>query len=293
MFDKDFRGSIRSFFRRDPCIVLHLPGLGGVTGGLTDISGNKYNATARNTPASYHGRFGGHAYRLVNTDGTAAKYIDVPGSATITWAAGTKLSIIFWVYFTSLVSETNEPNFRFIEKGASSSGGASGNFNISWGGTTFGFGYTNSALTTTYSCGTTMAAFVRRWNCIGITYTFPTTSDSTPPVFFINGVQSPVSNMSPTPNGTVVTNTGEALTLGSDQYGYTYYATDCRGLNGILDEMAFWKGRIISPVEMAAYYRNATRRANTMRRLTDYVAAGGGSAVPVFQSNYSRKRRAA
>jgi hypothetical protein len=294
MYDKDFRGSIRSFFRRDPCIVLHLPGLAGSAGGLVDVSGNKYNATARNTPASYHGRFGGHAYRLVNADGTAPKYFDVPGSATITWAAGTKLSVIFWVYFTLAPSETTEANFRFIEKGADSSGGASGNFNISFNGSVIGFAYTNSAQSATYSTSGASPAWVRFWNCIGLTYAFPTGSDATPPAIYINGVRSTVPNMSGPPNGTVRTATGQSLTLGADQYSIAQYASDCRGLNGILDEMAFWKGRIVSPVEMAAYYRTAMRHMNPMFRLTDAAAAaGGGSAVPVFHSNYSRRRRAA
>jgi len=258
-----FAGSIWPFFRADRSIIIYLPGLSGISQALTDISGGARNATARNSPAlGSFGRFGGGAYNLVNARNIAPKYIDIPGSTTVTWASGTKFSIIFWVFFSKTITESGEANYRFLEKGADSNGGASGNWNISWGGSGIGFAYTNAANSASYSTSSAKVVFVRGWNCIGVTYTFPTTSNATPPAIYINGVRSTVANMSPTPDGTVRTATGQALTIGSDQYGIAN-TSDNRAINGIIDEVAIWKGRIVTPVEMVAYYKGAV---NTQRR---------------------------
>ena len=287
-----FPGTARSVFRRDPTIVAHFPGLAGATGGLVDISGNAYNATARGTPnANYFGRHKKQAYRYVNTKTGGAKYIDFPGSATITWAAGTKLSIAFWFYAYQTVTESGEANWRFMEKSAQSNGGASGNWNLAYSGNGLSLGYSNSANSASYSISQADVYIHKEvWYHVIWTYSFPTGSDATKPSLFVNGRKQLLGAWNSTPNGSVITATGETCKIGADSYGATYGGSDNRGMNGMLDEVVFWKGREITPAEAWKFYRMSSR--SRAAYVHAEPAAAGGSAVAAMMNSYRRMRAA-
>jgi hypothetical protein len=166
--------------------------------------------------------------------------------------------MIFWLMFDKSIADSGESNYRFLEKSAASGGGASGNFNIGANNWAISFSYTNSSNSTSYSCNQTVGPGLKVgvWTMIAITYSFPTSSNTTRPRLYVNGYEVTVSSWNVSPNGTVITNTAEPLQIASDSYSESY-PSDSRGVNGKFAEMAFWKGRILSPVEIAHYYRFA------------------------------------
>lgn len=285
------RSSIKSFFRQDPNLIVLVPIAGSSL--LVDLSGGGRNATAVNSPASGPSSLvRRQTYKFVNQKNVAPKHLTVAASATVTWAAGALLSMIFWALMDTTVAGSGETNYRFIEKAASSGGGSSGNFNINTGNYLIGFSYTNATGSATYSIAQSSGLGFRVgvWVMFAITYTFPTSSNATKPRLYVNGADQPMGSWSSTPNGTVITSATDPLRIACDAYSVDH-SNDNRGFNGRFGEVGFWKGRILSPVEIAAYYRSAIKfyRSESMGL---YVPAGGGSSMPVFHSSYQRRRAA-
>ncbi len=251
------QSTIRRFFRSDPNIVVLLPVQGNSR--LRDISGGNRHAVAQNSPGSGPCSLTRAAtYAFANQRGVAPRHIHVAGSSVINWPAGSALSMIFWMMLDKSIADSGENNYRFLEKSAYSNGGASGNFNIGTNNWSIGFAYTNSANSATYSCNQTSGPGLKVgvWSMVAITYSFPTSSNATKPRIYVNGFEVTVGSWNGTPNGTVITNTAEPLQIASDSYSESY-PSDNRGVNGKFAEVAFWKGRILSPAEIAHYYRFA------------------------------------
>lgn len=227
-------------------------------GDANDASGNANNLTITGATLD-KGRFG-QAYHFDNDDNTTVEYGKLAGtSASLNRVAGNQITIAFWVRFTKQPSETSEPNYRFIGYGQNT-GGNSGQYLLIYTGSALNFIYNNAGETATYWTGITKTLSNNVWYHCVITYTYPTTSDATKPLFYVDGVNITANAWNATPDGTLLADSG-VFTLGNDNYGITTWTTDNRGMNGELDEViideAIWsaaevrarynKGRMIYP----------------------------------------------